>query len=389
MKKALVFDGRSRAALSIVRSLGRQGVYVIVAEAFKCSSFYSKYTREKIIIPSPDKNPKDFKIFILDYLRNHKIDLIVPVRDDITEIVINNQEQLSRYTSFLLPGQNAFNITRDKSETIKLSRELGIPHPKTIITKEEGHNLELVKGKFDLPILIKPRISSGSRGIVKINNWDDYHEAYDKIHLEFPCPMIQEFIPHGGAYGVSMLYKKGRSKASFTHKRIREYPPSGGPSTLREGVHYIEIENYSKILLDALKWNGVAMVEYRINKNTGKPQLMEINPRFWGSLQTAVFSGIDFPYLLFQLATEGDCVDSFHYQVGMQVRWLFWGDILWFINNKKSWESIKTFFQFSKKDLSYDIFSWEDIGPSIGVSIEAFNSFIKTEKLKHVFKRGW
>jgi predicted ATP-grasp superfamily ATP-dependent carboligase len=389
MKKILVFDGRSRAALSIIRSLGKRGVHIVAGEAFMCSSFYSKYTREKIIYPPPDKDPECFKSFMFDYLGENKIDLIIPVRDDITEIVINNQEKFSTYTSFLAPRQSAFNATRDKAETIKLARKLGVPHPKTILTKEEDSSLEILKKEFDLPALIKPRISSGSRGIIVVNNWDDFQVAYDKIHAEFPYPMIQEFIPHGGAYGVSMLYKSGKSKASFTHKRIREFPISGGPSTLREGVHYEEIENYSSRLLDELKWNGVAMVEYRIDKNSGKPRLMEINPRFWGSLETAVFSGIDFPYLLYQLVTTGDCEDSFQYTAGIQVRWLLFGDILWFVNSKKNWHNIKAFFQFKKKNLSYDIFSWKDIGPSIGAFIEAFNSFMKSERRKHAFKRGW
>ena len=71
MEKVLVFDGRSRAALSIIRSLGEKGVYVITGESFECFSFYSKYTKEKIIYPSPSNNPVEFKEYILEYLKNN------------------------------------------------------------------------------------------------------------------------------------------------------------------------------------------------------------------------------------------------------------------------------------------------------------------------------
>jgi predicted ATP-grasp superfamily ATP-dependent carboligase len=135
-----------------------------------------------------------------------------------------------------------------------------------------------------------------------------------------------------------------------------------------------------------LKWNGVAMVEYRVDSRTNEPKFMEINPRFWGSLQTAVFSGIDFPYLLYKLGIENECKDSFEYEAGKQVRWLFFGDILWFINSKKS---LKDFFIFTRNGLSYDIFSWSDLGPVYGVIREALSSIFKTERRKHVFKRGW
>ena len=388
-KKVLVFDGRSRAALSIIRSLGKKGLYVIAGEAFHCSSFYSKYVKQKILYPPPDKKQLEFKEFIFDFLSENKVDVIIPVRDDVTEIVIENQKQFAGLSSFVLPSKMAFNSTRDKSKTFELARDLDIPHPKTILTDKDGFNPEIIKRDFELPLLIKPRISSGSRGIAIVNKWDQLQKEYDNVCKEYSTPMIQEFIPHGGAYGVSMLYSKGKSKASFTHKRVREFPPSGGPSTLREGVYYKEIESYSKTLLDKLEWNGVAMVEYRIDKRTGEPKLMEINPRFWGSLETAVYSGIDFPYLLYSLATNGSCQNAFTYNEGMQVRWFLFGDLLWFLKSKKNLNNLREFLRFKQKNLSYDIFSWRDIGPTYGAIKEAIYSFLRSDRRKHAFKRGW
>jgi len=34
---------------------------------------------------------------------------------------------------------------------------------------------------------------------------------------------------------------------------------------------------------ESLDWHGVAMVEFWIDSRDGKPKLMEINPRFWGT----------------------------------------------------------------------------------------------------------
>ena len=389
MKKVLVFDGRSRAALSIIRSLGRKGIYVIVGEAFKCSSFYSKYTKQSIIYPAPDTDKEEFIEFILHFLQNEKIDFVIPVRDDITEILVYNRHKFSAFTNFVIPSLEAFNSTRDKAESIKLCRKLSVPHPKTILSNEEDYSLSKLKETFSLPILIKPRISSGSRGIAILYEWNRFQQIFDSIHKDFPFPMIQEFIPHGGAYGVSMLYSNGKPKASFTHKRIREFPLSGGPSTLREGVHYAEIEGHASNLLSNLNWNGVAMVEYRVDKETNKPKFMEINPRFWGSLETAVFSSIDFPYLLLSLGLDNDCKESFEYESGKQVRWLFFGDLLWFLGSKKNMKNIKAFFTFRKHNLSYDIFSWQDLGPAYGAIREAFSSVLKSDRRKHAFKRGW
>ena len=238
-------------------------------------------------------------------------------------------------------------------------------------------------------MIVIPRISSGSRGITIIHSWEDFKPKFEEVRNHYPEPMIQEFIPHGGAYGVSMLYASGVPKASFTHKTIREFPLTGGPSTLREGVSYPEIEQHAEALLTNLKWNGVAMVEYRVDSRNNHPKLMEINPRFWGSLETGVFSGVDFPYLLFKLGTEGEVEDCFEYRLGRRVRWLFLGDILWFIGSPKTGKNLREFFKFYQKDLGYDIFSWRDLGPTFGSISEGVRSFLRKDRRKHAFNRGW
>jgi predicted ATP-grasp superfamily ATP-dependent carboligase len=68
------------------------------------------------------------------------------------------------------------------------------------------------------------------------------------------------------------------------------------------------------------------MVEYKLDRRTGQPLLMEVNGRFWGSLQLAIDAGVDFPYLLYRLAL-GDYVEAPEaYEVGVTNRWLL-GDL--------------------------------------------------------------
>lgn len=69
MKQVFVLDGRSRAALSIIRSLGSKGCDVIVGESYPCASFYSKYVSRKVIYPDPRKKPENFKTFILEWTK--------------------------------------------------------------------------------------------------------------------------------------------------------------------------------------------------------------------------------------------------------------------------------------------------------------------------------
>ena len=116
---------------------------------------------------------------------------------------------------------------------------------------------------------------------------------------------------------------------------------------------------------------------------------MEINPRFWGSLQTAVYSGVDFPELLYTLGSTGKCKVTMDYAVGKKVRWLFMGDILWFLSSKHKVKNLKEFLKFWQKDMSYDICDKDDWLPVLGVLSDSLLSLFNRGKRKHVFKRGW
>src|SRR5205823_2531443 len=108
---------------------------------------------------------------------------------------------------------------------------------------------------------------------------------------------------------------------------LREKPPSGGVSVLRESVPVDPIVRDQAIrLLGPLGWHGVAMLEYKQDRRTGTPYLMEVNGRFWGSLQLAVDAGVDFAYLAWQLALGHRPEIAPSYRVGVKSRWLL-GDL--------------------------------------------------------------
>lgn len=385
-KSIFICDGRSRSSLPIIRTFGEKKFKVVIGESFKCFSFMSKYVDEKVIYPDPEKNPEEFYNFIKKYLSENKIDLFIPVRDETTYISSVNKKELSKITNLIVPDKIKFEICRDKSKTIKFIRNLKIPHPKTIINFKYLTYDSIIK-KVGLPFLFKPCIGSGSRGIIKISSEIEYSNTYRKVVSENRKYMIQEFIPNGGAFGVEVVYFEGERKAYFVHKRLREYPISGGPSTLRLSVHDSLMEELSFKIFDNLKWHGVAMAEFRVDNRDNKPKLMEINPRFWGSLSTGIFAGVDFPFILYCLINNVEFKSD--YEVGKMSRWLLFGDVLWFISTKNKIKNLRKFFKFHKHNITYDIISKDDFMPTIGIFADLIKTLFNLKKLKHIFKRGW
>jgi len=331
--KILVTDGNSRAALAIVRSLGRKG-YNIVVGAIKHPSLAScsKYCAEHLIYPDPEKDQQRFIDVISDFIKTAKVDIILPVTDITTILVTHYRVKLEQYCHVPFADNETIVKAASKDKMMRIASEINIPIPKTFYL-ESINQIDEYDDSLGYPVVLKPARSR----IRTVNGFLSTSVGYaadragleytlrQKSKREFPI-LLQERIT-GPGVGVFVCYNKGKLVACFGHKRLREKPPSGGVSTLRESiaVHPKALE-FSKLLLDYLKWHGVAMVEFKLDVEDDTPKLMEINGRFWGSLQLAIDSGVDFPEILAKTINNDHIEQNLDYQIGVKTRWLL-GDM--------------------------------------------------------------
>ncbi|HKP29068.1 MAG TPA: ATP-grasp domain-containing protein, partial [Gemmatimonadales bacterium] len=133
--------------------------------------------------------------------------------------------------------------------------------------------------------------------------------------------LIQQRVV-GPGLGVFLLMADGAPLAAFGHRRILEKPPSGGVSACSESVAVEpDLLRRSVQLLRQFGWEGVAMVEYKLDTQTGEPCLMEVNGRFWGSLQLAIDAGVDFPRLLVEHSLGQRVAPVTSWPAGVRSRW--------------------------------------------------------------------
>lgn len=331
--RVLLLDGLWNKTVAAVRSLGRRGFFVAVGERTRLApALFSRYCARRFIHPSAVARTGEFLDALERELRDGRYDVLLPMELSTQLVVTRHRERLERWTRIPFADAGRALKVQDKKELALFARARGFDMPPTLCPETPAEALALAE-RLAYPVLVKPRLSSGGRGILAADEPAEFRRAYARVHERFPLPVIQERIPSGGdALGVGVLMNgASEPRASFAYRRLREYPVSGGPSTLRESIRDDALRATAERLLSALGWTGVAMVEFKVDPRDGRPKLLEVNPRFWGSLNHAIVSGVDFPWLLCRLAAEGDVPAVREYEVGVRSRSLLHGEIMHFL----------------------------------------------------------
>ncbi len=332
-RTVLVTDGEQRASLAAARSLGQAGLIVHVCSArTKSIAGGSKYVRSERLVANPLLAPTQYVADVLAYAHEINADVVLPMTEASLLAILPEREQ---FANMLIPfaDLNAFVRVSDKRGVLAAAQEVGItiPAQQTLNSMSDVEQLQMDKLTF--PLVIKPSRSVAGEGgdrakfaVQHAANTEELRDIFREIDVRaFPLLLQQRVV--GPGVGIFVLLWDGELVAAFSHRRIREQPPSGGVSVFRESFPMDStLLAKSRALLDRFDWQGVAMIEYKIDEATGTPYLMEINGRFWGSLQLAVDAGVDFPMLLIQAASGEKPYPVTTYNPSVQSRW-FWGDV--------------------------------------------------------------
>jgi predicted ATP-grasp superfamily ATP-dependent carboligase len=278
--RILVLDGTHKAALAITRTLGKEHEIHVVAPHKRAIAFYSKYCKKRIILPRHNIQPT------LEHIKKVKYDLVIPVGWKSFEQCSKVQEEIKTYSNIIITSHENIKIALDKRLTHALATRLKIPVP------------EIFPEPYKFPVVIKSAKEDGRGNVEYAWTTQEFDEKYQKVWDNSDRqPLVQEYV-EGDAVGFFAYYNEGKLEHSFMHKRVRQYPRSGGPSTCAEAYWNMRLAVYGAQVLNNLKWNGVAMVEFKGNK------LLEINPKFWGSLDLAIASGANFPQIMVSKLTK-------------------------------------------------------------------------------------
>ncbi len=386
--KILVTDACRGSAVATIRSLARSGYEVVAADSDSRSpGLASRYAKHRVVYACPKSDPHQFIEDVLAAVKKHEIDMILPVTEQSILPLEAERDRIDNACRVPWAPVDSAATVRDKNLTFQLAEKLNVPYPRTCLV----HTVEeAVRVGADLgwPLVLKPNSSHTLTRQGHVQMWSvtyalDEQDLRQKMEsFEGKCPVLLQEYFQGAGVGVEVLAHEGTPICAFQHRRLREVPLTGGVSSLRRSEAIDpQLYAYTLDLLKALNWTGLAMAEFKQNKQ-GEARLMEINGRIWGSLPVAIAAGVDFPVRLCELTLNGPSVGPLpppeDFQVGVHVQ-NFRKELSWIIRVlrgksahpvmklPKRRAAVGAIIDLFRPSYAFDILSFRDPMPGIRV----------------------
>ena len=397
MIDVLLTSGWLRTSYASLRNLTSHGLTVAVCDSRPVGiSQFSNKKIKKFIHADYALNEDKFCEDVLRICKQNEIKYILPAHNE-TEVLSRRLKKDNPELCRMIPDIDQINLFNNKKKSYDLASTLGINIPKRYDYKCIDTLKDALTRNPREKYVIKLHKSNSSKGVFygKTINEVLYIASHLIKKYSLPnerYPQIEEYVD-GVGIGYSYLFWDGKKILNFGHERVVERVETGGTSTFRKHFDNDIIRENSEKILKSVDYHGLAMVEFKYNKNTGQYWFIEVNPRMWGSMPFAISCGANFPMTAYSLCSNAD--KSYKYPNNNISRdkkgmWLL-GHLftaLSFLIKAKPSKSIKTLVEIKEADF-FDDFYRDDIGAFIGqISGYIYNLFrslfYDDKKQKHI-----
>jgi predicted ATP-grasp superfamily ATP-dependent carboligase len=399
---AIVVGIDTPIGLAIIRDLGTRGVEVHgIARAVNAIGLSSRYLHKGYLREEGEEGLVQQLLELGDRLGDA---CLFAISESDIALLNRHRHRLKTYR-VMFADDSRMSSVLNKERTYSAAGRVGIRVPRTLQINSFQEARETCESlifpvvlKWANPNVVVKTLEATGLALHKTHYCYSspellaYLKPYEAVNI---FPLIQEYCP-GYGLGQFILMKEGRAHFVFQHERVHEWPPEGGFSTLCRSVSVEKHEalmSKSVALLRELRWEGVAMVEYRHDPQSGNSALMEINGRFWGSLPLACRAGASFPWLVYQLMGLNRPIVEAQFKDDVRCRFMIPETkrllrILFYrkkiadrrLKFRPIPELIRYLFDFVRPRTCYFIFDAKDPGPFISDLMNSFRSISLRKK---------
>ena len=361
MAKVLIL-GCGTQGLVMARALNKAGneVYLLYGDKNNYADA-SRYIKKKFYTSALPLSDEHYEKLIA-IIKDEGIDTLIPMGDVYSEMISVHKDNLEKIIKFQMPSYEVFQRAYDKNQLMMVCQEKGYPHPFTITNIKDIKDVQ--ESDVSFPLLIKPNITCGARGMTLIQNYAELQEKFPQIRAEYGDCHLQKYVKQGGAQVEVQLYIDEHQQLvnSSVIYKYRWYPEKGGSSCCAVSVKNDKIVSILYDLLKHIGWVGFADFDTIEDPDTGELLIMELNPRVPACVKTVVESGINWGQIIVD-GYLGNPQKEYEYKTGEMLRHLGF-ETLWFLKSPNRWKMRPSYFRFFGKHIHYqDMSDWTDPMP--------------------------
>jgi len=312
---------RAPHATTALRSLGRRGVdAVVVSEHASPPAAWSRYCDEFVRAPAPDVDAEGYRERLAWLAGRDDVRAVLALREADVCALVHDRDAFAGAIPDLYPSAEALEAVHDRLELAAVAERAGVAVPETKLLTEvaDWRRERIVKGRYAVLTDAYDDALSGNalENPPKTTFLDPGEEppVDELVDAMGHVPVAQAYVD-GVEFCLRALYDDGEVVATSQKRLRRGYKYSRGPSVYHEAVDVPELEAAGLALLDELDWHGMASVGF-VRDDDGVFTLLEVNPRLPASVPVDVHAGVDYPWLLWALATDGAVADAGAYRPG-------------------------------------------------------------------------
>lgn len=258
--------------------------------------------------------------FLLSYCQKKNITALISLFDIDLPILAENKDKFAKIgTQIIVSNKKFVDICNDKWKTYQFLKNQGFNVPKTYLSISDVYS-DLINGKINYPVIIKPRWGMGSISVYQADNEQELEVFYAKIKREIKSSylkyesaediendiLIQERIV-GQEFGLDVINDlNGIYKNTSVKKKI----------AMRSG------ETDSAITVNEPELNSIGERISKLSQHIGnldidvfkgvdgKNYILEMNARFGGGYPFSHLAGVNLPKAIIEWL-KGNEIDNF------------------------------------------------------------------------------
>lgn len=313
--------------------------------------------------------------------------VLIPCSDLSVLMIARHRERLKQYY-YVPPAEiETLEMLMDKSKFAAFARANGLPIPKTAIVRNRA-DAEQASRDLTFPCIVKPDIKTPEwfemmhSKVVTISTIDEWGKFYERLPKSIDKVILQEWVvgPESNLYSCNCYFDlDGKLVTSFVARKIRQWPPEIGVSSLGQEVQNDHVRDEAIRLFSIAGLRGLGYLEMKKDERSKRYFIIEANVgRPTGRSAIAEAGGVELLYSAYCNVQKLPLPDRLTQQY-LGVKWIhILSDLRSALHHWRKGElTFSDWWQSVRGRKCYAVWSWRDPAPFLYQLAKAFFSILR------------